>query len=319
MDINMIYANQNGVELGFLTHSTLDIDIGDTNDFEVTMKSKEKLLDFCYSVYVNGTEYGGIISKIAVDTSNNKITYSGRTWRGLLENYIIRPSSGADYRVVSGTVSEIIQALIAEFGISGLYSVTASAVTVSGFQFDRYCTFLAGITKMLKSVNCRLNISCTNGDIFLAAVPITDYSDTLEYSQDGNINFKVEDDRGGINHLLCLGSGQLQNRQILDLYLQSDGTIGTTPYYTGTSERADVYDFSSVESAAELEKSGRERFQELMDSKKFEMSIGGDIQVELGDIVGGRERITGMSMKAAITQKIVKYSDGKIKVSYTVK
>lgn len=316
--MDMIYANTSGSELGFLTHCSLDLDIGDTNDFEITHRSKEKLLDFGYSVYVNGTEYGGIISRIEVDTSSNKITYSGKTWRGLLEYYIIKPTSGADYRVVSGTVSGIIQALITEFGISGLYSVTASAVTVSNFQFDRYCTFLSGITKMLKSVNCRLNISCSNGSVSLAAVPITDYSDTLEYSQDSNINFKVEDDRGGINHLICLGCGQLQNRQVIDLYLQSDGTIGTTKYYSGISERAEVYDFSNVESAAELEKSGREHFQELMNSQKLEMSIG-DIEVELGDIVGGRERITGMSMKAAITQKIVQYSGRKLKISYTVK
>ena len=73
-----------------------------------------------------------------------------------------------------------------------------------------------------------------------------------------------------------------------------------------------------MESAAELEKSGREHFQELMNSQKLEMSIG-DIEVELGDIVGGRERITGMSMKAAITQKIVQYSGRKLKISYTVK
>ena len=170
---------------------------------------------------------------------------------------------------------------------------------------------------MLKSVNARLNVVCNNGAVTLEPVAIHDYSAELEYSQDNDINFKITDNRDGINHLVCLGKGELQNRQVVDLYIQQDGTIGTTQYYTGMNERAQTYDYSSVESLDELTKSGAEKLAELQNSQKLEMSIG-EINVELGDIVGGRERITGIVMAKPISKKIVKISNDKLKISYEV-
>ena len=315
--MELIYADTNGSEIGFLTDFNLDLDIGSTNDFEISTVAKKKIMDFGYSVYADETEYGGIISKVEVNTELNKIAYSGQTWRGILNNYIISPPPGEDYKIVSGNVSTIISGLISDFGIGSLYSVAASEIAVTNYQFDRYCTLLSGVEKMLKSVGYRLNISCQNGAVTLTPTPIHDYSDELEYSQDSNINFRIQDNQNGVNHLVCLGQGDLRDRQVLNLYLLADGTIGTTQYYTGLSERADVFDFPAVESLDELEKFGRERFALLLNSQKMEMTIG-DIAVELGDIVGGRERITGIYMKKPITQKIVKGDAYSMKISYKV-
>lgn len=315
--MDMIYANGSGIELGYLTGYGLDLDIGDTNDFEISLKTDNAILDYDYRVYANGTEYGGIVKEIKVDTAAEKITYSGQTWRGMLENYILSPATGEDYLTLGGYVTDIIMTLLTWFDLQSVYSVEPCSISVDNYQFDRYCTLLGGITKMLKSINYRLNISCTNGIVTLAPVPVYDYSDELEYSQDCNLDFKITDSRNGINHLVCLGSGELKARQVINLYLQADGTIGKTQYYTGIDERAAVYDYASVESLAELEKSGREKFAELLDSQELEMSID-EINVELGDIVGGRERITGIYMAQPITQKIVKITDGKLKISYKV-
>ena len=316
--MDMIYALSNGEEVGFLTDYSLDLEVGGNNDFQIDTPSTSQLLDFDYSVYINGTEYGGVVSKIVVDTKSKKISYIGQTWRGLLSNYIIKPDSGQDYNTVSGTASNIISGLITAFGINSRYSITAnSSITLSNYQFDRYCTLLDGIDKMLKSVSARLNIVCNNGAVTLEPVAIHDYSAELEYSQDSDINFKITDNRDGVNHLVCLGKGDLKDRQVVDLYIQQDGTIGTTQYYTGMNERAQTYDYSSVESLDELTKSGREKLAELQNSQKLEMSIG-EINVELGDIVGGRERITGIVMAKPISKKIVKISNDKLKISYEV-
>ena len=317
--MDMIYSKPNGEEVGFLTDYSLDLEVGGNNDFQIDTPSTSQLLDFDYSVYINGTEYGGVVSKIVVDTKSKKISYIGQTWRGLLSNYIVKPDSGQDYKIVSGTASNIISGLITAFGINSRYSVTAnSSITLSNYQFDRYCTLLDGIDKMLKSVNARLNVVCNNGAVTLEPVAIHDYSAELEYSQDSDINFKITDNRDGVNHLVCLGKGELQNRQVVDLYIQQDGTIGTTQYYTGLAERAQVYDYSSVESLDELTKSGAEKLVELQNNQKLEMSIG-EINVELGDIVGGRERITGIVMAKPISKKIVKITNNKLKISYEVK
>ena len=315
--MDVIYADPNKTELGILADYALDIDIGDTNDFELSITGGVHPLDYDYCIYVNGTEYGGIVKEIKVDTSANKVTYCGQTWRGILSNYIIAPFAGNDYLTLSGNVTMVIATLLNLSYIDDVVSVAICDATVNNYQFDRYCTLLSGITKMLKSIGYRLNISCTDGIVTLTPTPIHDYSDELEYSQDSNINFKIDDNRGGINHLVCLGTGELKARQVINLYLQADGTIGKTQYYKGIDERAAVYDYSAVESLAELEKSGRERFAELLDRQELEMSID-EINVELGDIVGGRERITGIYMARPIAQKIVKVTDGKLKISYKV-
>ena len=62
---DMIIANSRGQEKGFLTESAqLDIDLGDTNDFELQMALSE-YMNLGYQlgdrIYLPGTEYGGLI------------------------------------------------------------------------------------------------------------------------------------------------------------------------------------------------------------------------------------------------------------------
>ena len=85
------------------------------------------------------------------------------------------------------------------------------------------------------------------GHVRLAAVPIVDWSDQLEYGQDNRVDFTTRDNQRGINHLICLGRGELADRLVIHLYLQPDGSIVDTIYYTGVEERTAVFDFSSAE------------------------------------------------------------------------
>ena len=314
--MKLIYADQNGIEIGYLHNYSADFDIGDENDFVVTT-STDVVMDNGYKIYNNGSEWGGIITAREVDTRSNTIKYSGKTWRGILGNYVIQPPTGEGYRIVSGSVSSIIGGLLAEFGITSLFTVLTSAATVSNYKFDRYIDLEKAISKMLKSIGYRLNLTAHSGIVTLEAVEIQDLSDQLEYSQDSNIGFRIKQDKGGINHLVCLGAGELEDRDVINLYLQSNGTIGYTQYYTGLSERAAVYDYPNVESIEELEKGGRERFADLRDANMMEMTIE-NIDVSLGDIIGGRERITGIEMKKPITRMIVQGDEFSTDINYKV-
>ena len=81
----------------------------------------------------------------------------------------------------------------------------STGVAVSNYQFDRYCTLLEGITKMLKTVGYRLDIQHKRergvpGYILIRAfVPIVDYSDEIELSKDSGLNYTMEDKRNGVN------------------------------------------------------------------------------------------------------------------------
>lgn len=87
-------------------------------------------------------------------------------------------------------------------------------ITVTGWQIDRYVTLYDAVDKMLSAQGYRLQISYVEpenldyGYVSVRAVQIKNYSETLEYSQDGEVQFTVKDYRGGVNHLICAGKGQ---------------------------------------------------------------------------------------------------------------
>lgn len=327
--MEIIIADPNGMELEQLGNQVgLDFELGSTNDFQFTVSLDEwdtNKYGFGNRIYIPHTEYGGEIGDIQPNTKQNTVIVTGDTWRGMLSKKIIRPPDGEDYKIISGELNTIIKELM-EPVFPGLFFVSEvnTGVTVTNFQFDRYCTLLSGIEKILESVNYRLSIRYMQGDpggggyVEVSAVPIKDYSEESEYNQDGKINFTCRDYRRGYNHLICLGKGELKDRLVLDLYVQKDGSIGTTKYYVGTDERETIYDFSSEEDQDKLKESGTAKLKELMNYKQFQLDIE-DIDLNIGDTVAGCEQITGIYVKKSIIQKILRISNGMGTVEYKFK
>lgn len=325
----MIIANASGKELGNLDYSIdMDLDLGDTNDFSFDMGysswDKEKM-DYGFMLYIPGTEYGGIVGDIEVVTKNDFVTITGDTWRGLLDKKIIEPPPGQDHKTVSGELNAITTSLLSG-QFDGLIVVpqVSTGVSVSNYAFDRYCTLLAGLEEMYASVGYRLDIQYIQGDsgrpgwVEVRAVPAKDYSDQKEYSSDSRINYTARDYRRGINHLICAGTGEGADRTVLHLYVQADGSIGTSKYYTGLAERTALYSYTSQSDVEQLKKDGTKRLQSLMNYRQFDMSIE-DVDLAIGDIVGGRDYNTGILVQKPVVQKILKISKGTISVDYKLK
>lgn len=319
-------ANKNREEIRSADELEGDFAVGDENNFEMISSVEDWTgdIDFGSYLYVPGTEFGGIVSEIESSTGQNQIFVRGSTWRGMIGKKIIEPQAGEDYRIVSGRIEDIVRELVIECGLDSLFSVpTTEDETEIKFQFDRYCTLLDGLEKMLSSIGYRLDIRYikTRWEAYvrLQPVPATDFSDKAEFSQDGKLVFTAQNNQGGINHLICLGKGDLKDRIVKHLYVQKDGSIGNSPYYTGLDERTETYDYSSAEEPEVTEK-GTERLRELMNSKKFAVDIDDDIETEMqiGDIVGGRDYITGIVVKKPITKKILNIKDGTCKTEYKI-
>ena len=218
--LKFIVANENGEELGFVKDANLiDLEIGDTNDFELELSAdawSPEMYNWGYRIFIPGTEYGGLLEDRKTSTSSNTVTWMGYTWRGLLSQKIIQPPEGEAYLTVSGDANEIISEVLGDrFGPLFVADEDPAGIQISNFQFDRYCTLLDGLDKMLAGAGARLKIYYQQGDpggmngaVHLCAVPVTDWSDELEYSQDGKLNFTTRDYRRGINHLICAGSGE---------------------------------------------------------------------------------------------------------------
>lgn len=281
-----------------------------------------KDMTFGNMVYIPDTEFGGIIEDVLTDTTLDYVELKGYTWRGRMEMKVIEPPSGSDYKTVSGELNAILKKLIEpEFG--GLYVVSGerTGVTVSNYQFDRYCTLLDGITKMLKSVGYRLDIQHKReqgvpGYILIRAVPIVDYSDEIELSRDSGLNYTMQDKRNGVNHLIVTGKGELQDRNVFHLYAWPDGSIRKTQYYKGLDEIVEVYENTSTETD-ELESQSKKKLQEVCNKKTFGMDVAKlGIDVEIGDIVGGRDYLTGMYGTKPVENIIYSVTSGIVSKEY---
>lgn len=297
-------ANKELRELGFIKDANVTVDLNGNRNFSVQIARSNwyEELTFSSLIYIMGTEYGGIIGEVLTDTTLDYVELKGLTWRGRLAKKIIQPPAGSDYKTVSGELHTVMKSLI-EPEFDGLFVVSQenTGVTVSNYKFDRYCTLLDGLTKMLKSKGYRLKLTFQReenepGYLYIEAVPIVDYSNQIELSRDCQLNYTMDDKRDGVNHLIVTGKGELQDRNVLHLYVQEDGSLGKTQYYTGLQEIMEVYENTSTETD-ELEEASIEKLQELMNKKTFKMDVAAlGIGVDIGDIVGGRDYLTGMYM-----------------------
>ena len=300
----VILADKNLREIGEIKDSNVSVDLNDKRNFSVQIArcNWRPELTFSSLIYIMGTEYGGIIGDILTDTTLDYVELKGMSWRGRLAKKIIQPPTGSDYKTVSGELHTVMKSLI-EPEFDGLIVVSQedTGVNVSNYQFDRYCTLYDGLVKMLKSKWYRLQLSFRReqgepGYLFVEAVPIVDYSNRIELSRDCQLNYTMDDKRDGVNHLIVAGKGELQDRNVLHLYVQEDGSIGTQQYYTGLQEIAEIYENTSTETD-ELWSKSEERLQELMNKKTFRMDVAKlGLDIGIGDIVGGRDYLTGMYM-----------------------
>lgn len=322
----MQLTDQYGRQIKALTECSVDMELNDGDrDFEISVSALnyDKCMTYGCRVFVPGTEFGGVLGELNTSTAKDSVSWKGYTWRGMLHRKLIIPPSGQDYYTASGELNTILRSLI-EPRFEGLFVVpdTDTNVAIGSWKFERFCTLLDGIVKMLKSVGYRLNIKYNQGEpngvgwVEVQAVPIVDHSEELELSQDSGIDFRMSDKQNGVNHLVVGGKGELQDRNIIDLYVQADGTIGHEKYYTGVDEVEYFYENTSSDSE-DVEEKGIEKLKTLMNSKTFEMDIESlGIDVAIGDIVGGRDYITGMEMKAPVGNIILKIKDGTVEKDY---
>ena len=315
----VILADASGVELRSILFREYDFEIGDKeNTFLVTCNRAEwENVPDKARVYIPGTEYGGIYKKLESDTRDNSVSIGGYTWRGMLQNKVICPPSGSAYATDSGELNAIIARRVSA-ALPGLFigSEESTGITVS-YRYERYVTLYDGLKAMLKSVGYKMRIAydMEQCKVVVDAVPIVDYSQMIEYSSDMNAEYSMTINKMGINHLICLGQGELQNRTVVHLYADTNGVISRTQTQFGADEVTDVYDYAGAETD-NLVESGTDQMKAKASKNEFSIDLESTQDVAVGDIVGSRDYITGYTVAAPITTKIVKWKQGFEKVEY---
>lgn len=316
---DIIVAAPDGTELRSMLFSEYDFEVGDEeNSFLVTIPRDEwEIIANDSRIYIPRTEYGGLYKRLESDTKDNSAAVGGLTWRGMLQKKIISPPSGQDYATDSGELNAIIGTRVAA-AFPGLFvgSSESTGVTVT-YQYARYCSLYDGLKAMLKSAGYRMEIQYNQETrkVVVSAVPIVDYSAQIEYSSDMNADYSMKLDRTGTNHLICLGSGELRDRIVEHLYVDASGNISQTQTFFDENEIAKTYDYAGA-SREDLIRSGADQLRGELNLNEFRISLESEREVSVGDIVGARDYITGYTVTAPITTKIVKYEEEFVNIEY---
>lgn len=320
----MILLDANLHEVGDI-ECDIDVEIGtsedSTNDFELV--SNVLFAKDTAGFYVPGTEIGGLIQYTKDRTDEDVTTLKGYVWRGLLAKAIIMPDAGSNYKIVSGEANSVIAALLS--GVLGDFftvSTEDSGCTITSYQFPLYINMLDGIEGMLEAYGYRLKITAqkvaSNQPIQVLVEAVEAMLISGTYNEDNGIPMSFEVDNMGINHLICGGAGELQNRMIRHLYIDADGNISTTQYYTGLDERTEFYDYGNAESEDDLIDNGKKRLLEVASYKKLTIEAPEEYELEIGDLVQGVFP-DGTVVQSPIVQKIYKISGGLISEEYKIK
>jgi hypothetical protein len=318
--MDLIYTDASMKDLGSLQDFKMDLAFGiDENNFELSVSSSNHVCESGSVVYIEGTEYGGIVEGIRVETSGEKIVYMGSTWHGLLESKIIEPDAGKDYLVLSGDANFVLAALIERMGLSELFAAKnePSGLEIKNYSMNRYIEGYSGIKKMLATVNGKLKFRFAEGFVIVSAERLIDYSQDDEFDSD-QIDFVIEKKFKPTNHMICLGKGELKDRTVIHLYADAKGNISHTQSLFGLDERTDTYDNANAESEEELEKGGIEALQTAWNEGELQLDLDATSSYDIGDIVGAREIITGITMSKPIAQKIVTIERDIIKITHKV-
>lgn len=310
----IVLTDPTGRAVSALDDFTLDISIGDSdNDFELSIPADAPRLESGCIAYVPGTELGGVVDDISseTDSSGTTLSYEGRSWSGILANRIVLPSASG-YFESEGEANACIRALIAHLGLGGVFSVPMSdSGILLSYRWERFCDAWHGLMACLKSSGAKPVMRHTGSTVELSAAPSESHG-----NGDGRISFSIKRKYRPVNHLVCAGSGKMQDRAVVHFYADSQGNVSHVQSLFGLDEVSALYDYTNA-SEDELEEQGAKKLSDYQVQGEVKVSVGdGPDDFDIGDTLVGREDRFGIEVAAEVVGKVVTVSRGQAVAKY---
>lgn len=307
--MDIVYTNDSMSSVGYLDVVGFDESIGDSgNQIQVKLHSQQQTeLAQGSLVYSPGTEYGGIIQDIQskLETDGQRyVYYSGPSWSGRLAQKVIKPPSGQDHYTMSGEANECINELMAYLGLDDLFKApdTGSGITLDT-DLERFADAFSALRSCLSSSDARLSMIYDNALKCVVIQAVKRETHGGYTSDNSPISVTVATP---VNHLVCAGTGEMQDRVVIDLYVQADGSIGETPYYTGLDMIDSLYENTTAD-ATKLREEGEDKLIELQNVNQVSISVddGSEDLYPLDDVITGLDPVTGIQASSTIAKKVV--------------
>ena len=331
--MDLIHADGNFTELGVVDFvrydGVLSLEPGvQGNDWEVEIPAEDfSRYGFAlgHYLYFPGSEFGGRLETIKRISKTHTVKLSGVTWRGMLSRRVIMPAAGQSHLDMSETdIYPAMREMVAGFG--GLFAAPAGNAGLLCGQKFRYQNVLEGILDMLDPLGLRLILTLDPDSrrVLLSTAAVADHSEEIEFSGDYDFSYTSTLGEATYNHVIALGRGEQENRLVRNVWLLPDGSMTTDANAAGIPSGAEVrtlvYDYSSAEDEKELVKGAKKQLKEHGAQNGIEISFdSGDFDLPLGDKVGLRDRVLGLTDARTVTGKLLTVSGDGVSLRYTVK
>ena len=267
-------------------------------------------------VFVDATEYGGVVDETSYDAGRDAtgtVTCKGRTWHGVLAGKRLLPDEGSARLSVDGKAGEVLASLVERMGLSGLFSAAADDTSVS-YTFERFCDGYSGLKAMAKANGRKVSMRRKGGKVEISLPPAVDYASKVDSDL---LDFTLTSVHRCVNHLVCAGTGELEDRAVVHFYADAAGNVSHTQTLFGVDEITALYDYSNADEE-KLEDDGRKKLQEYQTQGSVEVDAHDDIDVDVGDVISARDNAHGRTVSAEVAKKILKVSRGVATYSYEV-
>ena len=294
----------------------LDLAFGsDENSFELTCAADAAPSEGQFA-FIDGGEYGGVVDEASYDAGRDAagaVTCKGRTWHGILAGKRLLPNSGSGYLSVSGKANAVLASLISRMGLSAVFSAASDDAAVS-HTFERFCDGYSGLKALAKANGRKLAMRRKGGKVELSLPPVVDYANKVDSDL---LDFTLTSVHRCVNHLVCAGTGELENRAVVHFYADAKGNVSHKQTLFGVDEISALYDYSNADEA-KLEEDGRKKLAEYQTAGSVEVDVHEDIDVDVGDVISARDNAHGRTVAATVAKKLVKVSRGVATYSYEV-
>ena len=294
----------------------LDLAFGsDENSFELTCAVDAAPSEGQFA-FIDGGEYGGVVDEASYDAGRDAagtVTCKGRTWHGILAGKRLLPNSGSGYLSVSGKAGAVLASLISRMGLSAVFSAASDDASVS-YAFDRFTDGYSGLKALAKANGRKLAMRRKGSKVELSLPPVADYANKVDSDL---LDFTLTSVHRCVNHLVCAGTGELENRAVVHFYADAKGNVSHKQTLFGVDEIAALYDYSNADTE-KLEEEGRKKLAEYQTQGSVEVDAHEDIDVDVGDVISARDNAHGRTVAATVAKKVVKVSRGVATYSYEV-
>lgn len=312
--MELVIADASGRAVSQTDECVLDMAYGsDENDFELTVDMR-LAPPRGGMVYVDGTEWGGWVDEATVDTESGMVTCRGRTVHGVLAAKRIVPDAGTAQWSVSCPLGEAVSRVLDRVGLLGRYEVGIVPSMSVSHSFDRFCDAYSGLRDLLGSNGLKLTMACAEGRVVVGAEPISSIGGEVDSDV---IDFEITDVVRCVNHLVCGGTGEAEDRVVIDFYADASGAVSKTQTLFGVDEITAFYDYTNA-NEEKLEEEGRAKLEDMQSAGGVEVTVSDEFEAAVGDVLVGRDNATGVEVAAEVVKKVLKLSYGVPSISYEV-